>query len=125
MSENEISYLIRGAIFKIYKILGPGLLESVYISALVYELKKLGLVVKYQVPLPVVYQEKVLEMGFRIDVLVNDLVIIEVKSVETLLQVHHKQVITYLKLSGKKLGILVNFNSSDIGSSIYRKVNKL
>jgi len=125
VSENEISYLIRGAIFKIYKILGPGLLESVYISALVYELKKLGLVVKYQVPLPVVYQEKVLEMGFRIDVLVNDLVIIEVKSVETLLQVHHKQVITYLKLSGKKLGILVNFNSSDIGSSIYRKVNKL
>ena len=75
--------------------------------------------------MPVVYQEKILELGFRIDVLVNNLVITEVKSVENLLHVHHKQVITYLKLSGKKLGILVNFNSSDIGSSIYRKVNNL
>lgn len=81
--------------------------------------------VKYQVPLPVVYQEEIIKLGFRIDVLVNNLVIIEVKSVESLQQVHHKQVITYLKLSGKKLGILVNFNSSDIKNSIYRKVNNL
>lgn len=125
MTENDISYLIRGAIFKVYKTLGPGLLESVYEAALMYELKKEGLTAKSQVPLPVVYEEEKLELGFRIDILVNNLVIIEIKSVEQLAEVHHKQVLTYLKLSGIKLGILVNFNSEDISKSIYRKVNGL
>ncbi|KAB2881504.1 GxxExxY protein [bacterium] len=125
MNENDISYLIRGAIFKVYNALGPGLLESVYVAALVYELKKAGLQVKTEVPLPVVYEDERLEVGFRLDILVNELVIIEVKSVEQLAEVHHKVVLTYLKLSGKRLGILVNFNTDDITESIFRKVNKL
>jgi len=125
MTENEISYLIRGAIFKVYNTLGPGLLESVYVAALVYELKKAGLSVRTEVPLPVIYEQEKLDLGFRIDILVNDLVIIEVKSIEQLAEVHHKIVLTYLKLSGKKLAILVNFNTIDIAKSIFRKVNKL
>lgn len=125
LSENDISYIIRGAIFKIYNTLGPGLLESVYVSALMFELKKENLDAKSEVPLPVFYQNEKLELGFRIDILVNNLVIIEVKSVEHLAEVHHKQVLTYLKLSNKKLGILVNFNSADILKNIFRKVNNL
>lgn len=125
MTENELSYIIRGAIFKVYYNLGPGLLESVYEAALMYEFRKEGIEAKSQVPLPVIYEEEKLELGFRIDILVSNLVIIEIKSVEQLAEVHHKQVITYLKLSGKKLGILVNFNSDDISKSIYRKVNGL
>ncbi len=125
MTENEISYIIRGAIFTVYNTLGPGLLESVYVAALVFELKKAGLIVKTEVPLPAVYKEEKLDLGFRIDILVNNLVIIEVKSIEKLAEVHHKIVITYLKLSGKKLGILVNFSTADIKKSIFRKVNKL
>ena len=125
MTENEISYLIRGAIFKVYNSLGPGLLESVYEAALMFELKKVGLNPRSQVPLPVIYEEEKLELGFRIDILVNDLVLIEIKSTEHLAEVHHKQVITYLKLSGKKLGILVNFNTEDIAQAIFRKVNGL
>ena len=125
MTENDISYMVRGAIFKVYKALGPGLLESVYEAALMHELQKEGLKVKSQVPLPVVYDEVELELGFRIDLLVENKVIIEIKSVENLSEVHHKQVLTYLKLSGKKLGILVNFNCIEIGKSIYRKANEL
>jgi GxxExxY protein len=125
MTENEISYIIRGAIFKVYNTLGPGLLESVYVAALVFELRKAKLIVKTEVPLPAVYEEEKLSLGFRIDILVNNLVIIEVKSIEQLAEVHHKVVLTYLKLSGKKLAILVNFNTADISKSIFRKVNKL
>jgi len=125
MTENEISYIIRGAIFKVYNTLGPGLLESVYVAALVFELKKSGLIVKTEVPLPAVYEEEKLDLGFRLDILVNDLVIIEVKSIEHLTEVHHKVVLTYLKLSGKKLAILVNFNTADIAKTTFRKVNKL
>jgi GxxExxY protein len=125
MTENEISYIIRGAIFKVYNTLGPGLLESVYVTALVFELRKAKLIVKTEVPLPAVYEEEKLSLGFRIDILVNNLVIIEVKSIEQLAEVHHKVVLTYLKLSGKKLAILVNFNTADISKSIFRKVNKL
>lgn len=102
MTENEISFLIRKAIFKVYNNLGPGLFESVY--------EKEG--IKF-------------EASFRLDILVNNLVIIEVKSTETLAEVYHKQVLTYLKLSGLKLGILVNFNAPNIAESIYRKVNGL
>ncbi len=125
MSENEISYLVRGAIFKVYKNLGPGLLESVYEAVLLHEIKKCGLKAKSQVSLPVIYDDERLELGFRIDILVENLVIIEIKSVEQLAEVHHKQVLTYLKLAEKKLGILVNFNTADIAKSIYRKVNGL
>ncbi|MCB0479963.1 MAG: GxxExxY protein [Flavobacteriales bacterium] len=125
MTENKISYEIRGAIFDVYNELGPGLLESVYQSALLFELIERGLNVKSEVPLPVVYKEKKLELGYRLDLLVNDLVIIEIKSVEMLMNVHHKQLLTYLKLTGLKLGILVNFNEDQIEEGIYRKVNGL
>ena len=124
-TENDISYIIRGAIFKVYNELGPGLLESVYETVLMFELHKQGLDVKSQVPLPVFYEGNKLEIGFRLDLLVNDKVIIEIKSVENLAEVHHKQVLTYLKLSNLKLGILVNFNVENIKKGIFRKVNGL
>ena len=125
MHENEISFFIRKAIFKIYNSLGPGLFESVYVAALIYELQQLGLTVSKEIPLPVVYETIKLDAGFRIDLMVENKVIIEVKSIENLAEVHHKQILTYLKLSGKKLGILVNFNSGNISHSIFRKVNGL
>jgi GxxExxY protein len=125
MHENEISFLIRKAIFKIYNTLGPGLFESVYISALIYELEKLGLQVSREVALPVIYDSIKMDLGFRIDLIVQGKVLVEVKSVENLAEVHHKQLLTYLKLSKLKLGILVNFNCSDISKSIFRKVNGL
>lgn len=125
MAENDISYLIRGAIFKVYNALGPGLYESAYEAVLVHEIKKLNLLAQQQVQLPLVYEGVSMEVGYRIDIWVENKVIIEVKSVENLLEVHHKQLLTYLKLSGMKLGILVNFNSSDISKSIFRKVNGL
>lgn len=123
--ENEISYIVRGAIFKVYNELGPGLLESVYVAALMHELLKANLDVLKEVPVPVNYDGVKLDLGFRLDLIVNDKVIIEVKSVENLAEVHHKQVLTYLKLCNKKLGLLVNFNTEDITKSIYRKVMHL
>ena len=125
MTENEISYKIIGCIFNVYNSLGPGLLESVYQNILNYELKKSGLETKLEYPVPVFYDNQKMDIGFRIDILVNDLVIIEIKSVENLAEVHHKQVLTYLKLTNLKLGLLVNFNSEDITKSIFRKVNGL
>jgi GxxExxY protein len=125
MKENDVSFLIRGCIFKVYNSLGPGLLESVYEAALNYELIKAGLIVLNQVAIPVIYDEVKLELGFRADLIVENKVIIEIKSVETIAEVHHKQVLTYLKLTGLKLAILVNFNTNDINQSIYRKVNGL
>ena len=125
MTENEISYKIRGAIFNLYKNLGPRLLESVYVAILRHELIKDKLDVMVEVPIPVYYEEKKLELGFRLDLLVEGKVIIEVKSVENLAEVHHKQVLTYLKLTNLKLGILVNFNVNDIKEGIFRKVNGL
>ena len=125
MIENDISFKIRGAIFKVFNALGPGLLESVYEIALFHVLTEMGLNVKRQVDLPVIFEGIKLDGGFRIDLLVNDLVIIEIKSVEDLKSVHHKQLTTYLKLSNLKLGILVNFNTVNILDSIFRKVNGL
>lgn len=124
-TENELSFIIRGAIFKVFNELGPGLLESVYETVLMYELEKQGLSVKRQVALPNFYDDIELEIGYRLDLLINNKVIIEIKSVETLAKVHHKQVLTYLKISELKLGILVNFNVDDITKGIYRKVNGL
>jgi GxxExxY protein len=125
MNENDVSYLIRGAIFDVYNDLGPGLLESAYESVLAYELRNLDLKVITQVGLPLIYKGIRLDAGYRIDMIIEDKVIIEVKSVEHLMEMHHKQVITYLRLSGLKLGILVNFNCEDIEKSIFRKVNRL
>ncbi|KIA93888.1 GxxExxY protein [Pedobacter kyungheensis] len=125
MDENDISYEVRGAIFTVYNALGPGLLESTYETVLTYVLKEKGLDVQRQVPLPIIFNDIVLDSAYRIDLLINDLVIIELKSVETVTPLHHKQVLTYLKLSGLKLGLLVNFNSSNISQSIWRKVNSL
>lgn len=125
MDENELSYLIRGAIFRVYNAVGAGLLESAYEAALSYELRNEGLLVVNQLGLPVCYGDIKLDIGYRIDMMVNNKVIIEFKSVEILLPVHYKQVITYLKLSDKKLGLLVNFNTDKIDESIKREVNNL
>jgi len=121
--ENQISYSIRGAVFKIYNDLGPGLLESVYETVLQHLLTSEGYRVQSQVPLPVIYQDVKLELGFRLDLLINDKVIIEIKSVETLMPVHHKQLLTYLKLTNKKLGLLINFNEEPL--KIVRIANNL
>lgn len=123
MEENDITFKIRGCIFAVYNNLGPGLLESVYESALVYELQKHGLETKSQVLLPVLYDGVKLEIGFRFDILVEEKVIIEIKSVEDLSKLHFKQLLTYLKLSEKKVGILVNFNCENIQENIKRIVN--
>lgn len=104
---------------------GPGLLESVYETLLWFELRKQGLQVETQVALPVVYDGIKLENGFRIDLLVEQKVVIELKSVEVLLEVHHMQLLTYLKLTGHKLGLLINFNVPYIKNGIFRKVNGL
>jgi GxxExxY protein len=125
MNENEISYYVRGAIFTVYNELGPGLLESAYEVVLSHVLRKKGLYVEQQVELPIIFDGLTLEGGYRIDILVNDLVIVELKSVEILKPVHHLQVLTYLKLSNLKLGLLVNFNTANITQSIFRKVNGL
>ncbi|MCZ4225434.1 GxxExxY protein [Pedobacter sp. SJ11] len=125
MTENEIAYAIRGCIFNVYNTLGPGLLESAYEAALCFELTKKGLNFTAQVGLPMIYESIKLDVGYRMDLMVENKVIVEIKSVENIMNVHHKQVITYLKLSGKKLGLLVNFNTDDISGSIIRKVNNL
>lgn len=125
MNENEISYLVRKCIFNVYNKLGPGLLESVYQRILIYELKENGLDVKSELILPIVYDEKVFDVNFRIDILVEDKVILELKSVKELEPIHYKQLQTYLKLSGKKLGLLVNFNTTNILDGIKRVANNL
>lgn len=125
MNENDISYILRGCIFKVFNNLGPGLLESAYEAALFFEIDRAGLSVCSQVALSMIYETIRVDVGYRLDILVENKVIIEVKSVESLLDVHHKQLITYLKLSGNKLGLLVNFNTADISKSIFRKVNGL
>ncbi|NML66078.1 GxxExxY protein [Hymenobacter sp. RP-2-7] len=125
MHENDISYLIRKATFTIHSTLGPGLLESVYETLMRHELQKAGLAVECQVGLPVLYDGLRLENGFRMDLVVEKAVVVELKSVENLLEVHHKQLLTYLKLSGHKLGLLINFNVPTIKEGIFRKVNGL
>ncbi|WP_349361665.1 GxxExxY protein [Hymenobacter sp. H14-R3] len=117
--------MIRKAAYNLHVALGPGLLESVYETLLAHELRKLGLEVQTQVALPVVYDGLRLESGFRMDLLVENLVVVELKSVEILLEVHHMQLLTYLKLSGYKLGLLINFNVPYIKSVIFRKVSGL
>ena len=122
---DELTYKVRGCIFEVFKELGPGLLESVYESALVYELLNKGLKVEAQVPLPVKYKSIELQVGLRLDIVVEDLIIIEVKSVEQLHDVHKKQLLTYLRLTNKSVGFLVNFNSAHLENkeSLIRIVN--
>lgn len=123
MHENEITFLIRGAIFKVYNTLGPGLLESSYEAALGYELVKSGLMVEHQVGLPMIYEDLRLDVGYRLDLLVEKKVIVEIKSVELLQNVHHLQIMTYLRLARLKVGLLVNFNTDDLPKNIIRKIN--
>lgn len=124
MELNDISQTVIGAAIEIHKQLGPGLLESVYVATLTYDLQLLGLKAEMQVPLPVVYKEVLMEVGFRVDILVNDKVIVEVKSVEALAPVHYSQLLTYLRLADKRLGLLINFNSDVLKNGIHRVVNK-
>jgi GxxExxY protein len=121
----SLSYQIRGAIFEVFKELGPGLLESVYEAALMKEFELVGIAAKSQIALPVNYKGRFLELGFRIDILVDEKIIIEIKSVKELDDVHKKQLLTYLKLSGIELGFLVNFNTTFLQdkTSIIRIVN--
>ena len=123
MGTNEISYAIRGTIFKVYNSLGPGLLESVYQQALVHELTKMGMNVQTEVNIPIVYDDITLSTPLRIDILVEDCIIIELKSVLDMKNVFFKQLLTYLKLANKPLGILVNFNTDDLTKSIHRIIN--
>jgi GxxExxY protein len=125
MTENDISFKIRGAIFTVYNNLGPGLFESVYESALHYELTKIDLKVERQLEITIPYDEIILDVAFKIDLLVEDKVIIELKSVEDLAPIYYKQITNYLKLTNKKLGILVNFNTVKILDDIKRIANKI
>ena len=123
MTDNELTYEIRGAIFDVYNELGPDLLESVYEEALAFELKKRRLEVARQVEVPIIYKGNVLKTPLRLDLLVNNQVIVELKSVEEMKPVFSKQLLTYLKLLDKHVGLLVNFNTSNLRESIKRIVN--
>ncbi len=125
MTENELSKVLFDCALKVHQALGPGLLESAYEECLFYELKKNGLDVQKQKALPLVYEEVKLDVGYRIDIIVENKLIIEVKSVETLNDVHFAQLLTYLKLTNCKLGLLINFNVSLIKNGIKRIVNNL
>lgn len=125
MTENEISKKVIGLAIELHKRIGPGLLESVYENALAYDLKEEGLKVIQQVPMPFEYKEVKLDVGYRLDLLVENKVIIEIKSVENLAPVHYSQLLTYLKLSNLKLGLLINFNTKLLKNGIYRIVNNL
>ena len=123
MTDNELTYEIRGAIFDVYNELGPGLLESVYEEALAFELQERGLEVARQVEVPIRYKGNELKTPLRLDIMVNNQVIVELKSIEEMKPVFSKQLLTYLKLMDKHVGLLVNFNTSNLRESIKRIVN--
>jgi GxxExxY protein len=125
MTENEIAKIAVDCAFRVHTRLGPGLLESVYEAALTHELAKRGLAVRRQIPVPVTYDDIRLDEGFRIDLLVEEKLIIELKSVEEIHPVHKKQVLTYLRLADKRLALLINFNEALIKDGISRIVNGL
>ena len=125
MHENEIAKTIVDVAYHMHRRLGPGLLESVYEAVMAYELRKRGLRVETQVPVPVVWEQVRLDVGFRIDLLVEGLVIVELKSVEETAPVHKKQVLTYLRLAERRLGLLINFGVELIKNGITRVVNRL
>lgn len=121
----EIGKQIVDSAYQVHKALGPGLLESTYERCMVVELLERGLKVERQIKLPIVYKDKKIDEGYRLDLLVENEIIIELKTVESILPVHIAQIISYLKLSDKRLGYLINFNVELIGKGIHRKVNKL
>jgi GxxExxY protein len=123
MTNSTLTEQIIGCAIKVHKALGPGLLESAYQECLYYELKKLGLYVEKQKQLPLVYEDVKLECGYRIDLLVERQVVIEVKSVEALADIHLAQVLTYLKLSNNRLGLLINFNVTLLKNGVKRVIN--
>lgn len=125
MTENELSYKIIGAALEVHRNLGAGLMESAYERALVYELKKIGLEIKQQIYLSVAYKEMNIENAYKVDLIVNEKVIVEIKSVVELHPVFYSQLTTYLKLTNLKLGLLINFNIPLIKDGIHRIVNKL
>ena len=123
MKENDITYRIIGAIYKVYRALGPGLLESIYEEALTYQLVLDGLKVERQVNIPIIYQGKELADKLKLDILVEDQIIVELKAVKELLDVHYKQLLTYLKLANLHIGLLLNFQTANIQNEIHRVIN--
>lgn len=125
MTENDISKIVVNTAYDIHVKLGPGLLESVYEEIMFYELDKQGLKVEKQKAIPVIWDDLKMEIGFRADLIIENKVIVELKSVETIAPVHPKQLLTYLKITGLKLGLLINFNEKLIKNGITRIVNNL
>ena len=125
MTENEIAQQIVDSAFKIHHALGPGLLESAYQAILIYELQKRGFTIEAEKPVPVIYESIKLDIGFRADLIVEDKVIVELKSIEQVAPVHKKQLLTYLRLADKHLGLLINFGAPLIKDGITRIVNHL
>jgi GxxExxY protein len=125
MTENQIGKLVIDAAIQVHKATGPGLLESAYEACLSYELKKRDLPIQTQIDLPIIYKDVRLDAGYRLDILVEKKVIIELKAVEKILPIHKAQLLSYLKLSGCKLGFLLNFNVVKMKEGIYRMVNGL
>ena len=125
MTENELSKIVFDCALKVHQNLGPGLLENAYEACLFYELKKTGLFVEKQKSLPLMYEEVKLDIGYRIDIIIENKLILEIKSVEALNDVHFAQLLTYLKLTNCKLGMLINFNVTLIKNGIKRVVNNL
>jgi GxxExxY protein len=123
MEENKITEKIIGAAIEVHRTLGPGLLESAYQECLFYELRSLGLSVKKEVTLPIIYKEIKLNHGYRIDLLVNDKIVIELKTVESFTDVHFAQILTYLKLGEYPLGLLINFHTKLLKNGIKRFIN--
>jgi GxxExxY protein len=124
MNENEITEKIIGCAIKVHKNLGPGLLESAYQECLFYELYKEGLKVEREKALPLIYEEVNLECGYRLDLLVENKIIVEIKSVEALNEIHLAQVLTYLKINNSKIGLLINFNVLQLVKGVKRVINK-
>ncbi len=125
MDENAISNKVVGAAIEVHKTLGPGLLEGVYQKCLAYELKLQGFDVGAEIPLPVRYKDLVFKDAYRIDLLVDKKLVVELKAVESMLPVYHAQLLSYLKMSGLKLGLLINFNTPYLRDGVKRIVNKL
>jgi GxxExxY protein len=122
---NGLAKMVLNAAFRVHTALGPGLLESAYTACLVHELRKEGCEVKTEVPVPVVFDGiKLADVGYRIDILVSDELVVELKSLETVNRVHLMQLVSYLKLSNRRLGLLINFNVESLKDGIYRRVNK-
>lgn len=125
MELNEITRIIIDAAFKIHSHFGPGLLESAYLALLRYELTKRGMFIETEVPIPLIYEEIVLDIGYRADIIVERQVIVELKSVEQIAPVHKKQLLTYLRVADKRVGLLINFGAPLIRDGIFRIANRL